>query len=298
MTKQERHGEDEVLDRYYQLLVADPSQWALGRKGGRYIRLKRPFTAQVRDQMLQGQLSVALYMLTPHGHAIQGVVDSDKEEGLVDLQRLGHKLREFGLNPILEASRRGGHLRIFHQPISPAVTTLLLHKSAALFSIEADIFPRGKGLSAVRAPFSVHPKTWERYPLLHLDTLQPVAGTLEGQLRFLSSVKRPSAETMANALASVLAEADKPARPQFSGSLRDKPEILTVVSQDLAVKRVGKYYRALCPFHDDTEPSLVLYPETGTFFCFGCRKTGDAIHYMALRQGVRDGEIIKGLKGN
>ena len=36
----------------------------------------------------------------------------------------------------------------------------------------------------------------------------------------------------------------------------------------------------LCPFHDDHIPSLVVYPASGTFHCYGCRKHGDVITFL------------------
>ena len=36
----------------------------------------------------------------------------------------------------------------------------------------------------------------------------------------------------------------------------------------------------LCPFHDDKNPSLAVYPQTGTFRCYGCQKYGDVITFI------------------
>jgi len=57
-----------------------------------------------------------------------------------------------------------------------------------------------------------------------------------------------------------------------------------VIGRDREVRKLGRYYFALCPFHDDHRPSLVVYPRTQTFHCFGCGKTGDAVRYLALRE--------------
>jgi hypothetical protein len=58
--------------------------------------------------------------------------------------------------------------------------------------------------------------------------------------------------------------------------------ILDVVSHLVEVKRSGKSYIALCPFHNDKHPSLCVYPKTNTFHCFGCQKGGDAITFVRL----------------
>jgi hypothetical protein len=41
-----------------------------------------------------------------------------------------------------------------------------------------------------------------------------------------------------------------------------------------------KNNKALCPFHNDTDPSLIFYPATNTFHCFGCKASGDIIEFI------------------
>ena len=43
----------------------------------------------------------------------------------------------------------------------------------------------------------------------------------------------------------------------------------------LSLKKAGRLYKAVCPFHDDHDPSLTLNPQTGTFHCFVCEAKGD-----------------------
>jgi hypothetical protein len=51
---------------------------------------------------------------------------------------------------------------------------------------------------------------------------------------------------------------------------------------------------AVCKFHKDTDPSLKFYDETGTFYCFGCRQTGNIVKFIKL---CREKEIeLKGDK--
>jgi len=53
----------------------------------------------------------------------------------------------------------------------------------------------------------------------------------------------------------------------------------------IEVKKTGKNYIARCPFHEDRHPSFVLYPETNTFHCFSCKRTGDVIKLHQLLTG-------------
>jgi DNA primase len=55
-------------------------------------------------------------------------------------------------------------------------------------------------------------------------------------------------------------------------------------------RRVGKNMVARCPLlgHDDKTPSFYVYPETGSFWCFGCQRGGDVVHLAAHAWGHGD----------
>lgn len=61
------------------------------------------------------------------------------------------------------------------------------------------------------------------------------------------------------------------------------------VNKKLSILEVAKRYgfdikknKSVCKFHGDSDPSLVFYPETNSFFCFGCRKGGNIITFIKL----------------
>jgi DNA primase catalytic core len=63
--------------------------------------------------------------------------------------------------------------------------------------------------------------------------------------------------------------------------------IRLVEGQGIALKKHGKDYLGLCPFHDDREPSLVISPEKNLWHCLGaCGEGGDVINWMMKSQGV------------
>lgn len=70
-------------------------------------------------------------------------------------------------------------------------------------------------------------------------------------------------------------------------------DILTV-AQDLGFE-VNTYGKISCPFHDEATPSLVLYPATGSFYCFGCGKSGNAVTLYMEATGLGVGEAIREL---
>ena len=60
-----------------------------------------------------------------------------------------------------------------------------------------------------------------------------------------------------------------------------------VEGQGIALKKHGKDYLGLCPFHDDREPSLVISPDKNLWHCLGaCQAGGDVISWMMKSQGV------------
>ena len=56
--------------------------------------------------------------------------------------------------------------------------------------------------------------------------------------------------------------------------------MVAVVSEHLALKRVGRRYQGLCPFHSEKTPSFSVNPELGLYHCFGCGAGGDAIRFI------------------
>jgi hypothetical protein len=53
-----------------------------------------------------------------------------------------------------------------------------------------------------------------------------------------------------------------------------------VVSQYVSLRKSGSKFIGKCPFHDDKNPSFVAYPETSSYYCFGCRKSGDIFGFI------------------
>ncbi len=70
---------------------------------------------------------------------------------------------------------------------------------------------------------------------------------------------------------------------------------LEIAQKYLALKKSGRNYVSLCPFHADTKPSLSFDPERGLFYCFGCGKSGNLIHLISEVEGISKYEAIKSL---
>ncbi len=73
------------------------------------------------------------------------------------------------------------------------------------------------------------------------------------------------------------------------------------IKSRLSIQTVLKYYglkpdrnsMLKCPFHEDDQPSLKVYPQTNTFNCFGCGKNGDAIEFCTLKEGSKHKGLLK-----
>ena len=70
-------------------------------------------------------------------------------------------------------------------------------------------------------------------------------------------------------------------------------DIVQVVSAYLPLIKQGKNYKAVCPFHDDTNPSLTVSPERQFFKCFVCGTSGTAINFVQKIEHISYREAIK-----
>ena len=82
---------------------------------------------------------------------------------------------------------------------------------------------------------------------------------------------------------------------------RAHPIAEVIAAHGVALRPSGRRFMGHCPFHDDDRPSLVVYPDTRSFHCFGCGAGGDVIDFVrrATGLGFRDalatlGEVTAG----
>lgn len=75
--------------------------------------------------------------------------------------------------------------------------------------------------------------------------------------------------------------------------IKYRNDIETVISQYVTLKRRGKNLVGLCPFHNEKTPSFTIYPENGSFYCFGCGAGGDVITFIGLTENLDYIESVK-----
>jgi DNA primase len=62
--------------------------------------------------------------------------------------------------------------------------------------------------------------------------------------------------------------------------VRDSTNVVELIGEHVALKRVGRRHQGLCPFHTEKTPSFSVNPEMGLYYCFGCQASGDAITFV------------------
>src|SRR5690606_13278101 len=63
-------------------------------------------------------------------------------------------------------------------------------------------------------------------------------------------------------------------------ALRQKIDLIELISSHVPLKKTGAFYKALCPFHEEKSPSFVVQPKELHYHCFGCGAHGDAIQFL------------------
>lgn len=74
--------------------------------------------------------------------------------------------------------------------------------------------------------------------------------------------------------------------------VKDKLDVVAVISSYFPLTKSGKNYKALCPFHTEKTPSFMVSPELQIFKCFGCGEGGDVIAFYSKMEGVSFGEAL------
>lgn len=75
--------------------------------------------------------------------------------------------------------------------------------------------------------------------------------------------------------------------------VRQAVDIVDLVGGYLNLRREGRLYKALCPWHDDSRPSLTVNPERQTFRCWVCDLGGDAFNFVMRMEGVEFPDALR-----
>ena len=79
--------------------------------------------------------------------------------------------------------------------------------------------------------------------------------------------------------------------------VRAASDLVAIASEHIALKRVGRRYTGLCPFHAEKTPSFSVNPTEGLYYCFGCGAKGDVITFVREVEHLDFAEAVERLAG-
>ena len=85
--------------------------------------------------------------------------------------------------------------------------------------------------------------------------------------------------------------------PDYRAQVLQAVDLVELISQTVALKRRGKNYVGLCPFHQEKTPSFSVNPSRQSFYCFGCKAGGTAFDFVMRRDRVEFKEALQILAG-
>src|SRR5262245_16641977 len=79
--------------------------------------------------------------------------------------------------------------------------------------------------------------------------------------------------------------------------IKQRIDIVDLISGTVQLKKAGRSFKGLCPFHQEKTPSFHVDPERGTYHCFGCNKSGDVFTWLQETENLDFGEALRRLAG-
>ncbi|WP_051328437.1 DNA primase [Desulfatirhabdium butyrativorans] len=77
--------------------------------------------------------------------------------------------------------------------------------------------------------------------------------------------------------------------------IRQSVDIVEIISESVLLRKTGKSFIGLCPFHAEKTPSFTVSPDKQRFHCFGCGEGGDAITFVMKHEGISFMDAVRRL---
>jgi DNA primase len=77
--------------------------------------------------------------------------------------------------------------------------------------------------------------------------------------------------------------------------IKEKIDIVALIGERVNLKKAGRNFKGLCPFHGEKSPSFFVSPEMQMYKCFGCQEAGDVIAFLERYEGWSFREVLEAL---
>jgi DNA primase len=77
--------------------------------------------------------------------------------------------------------------------------------------------------------------------------------------------------------------------------IKNRSDIVEVIQRFVPLKRAGRNWKGICPFHHEKTPSFIVFPDSSSYHCFGCGRSGDVFRFLMDVQGKEFKEILTDL---
>jgi DNA primase len=74
--------------------------------------------------------------------------------------------------------------------------------------------------------------------------------------------------------------------------VRTRADIVAVIGRYVTLRKAGRQFQGLCPFHGEKTPSFQVSPEKQVFYCFGCQESGNVLTFLMKHNGLEFPEAV------
>ena len=80
--------------------------------------------------------------------------------------------------------------------------------------------------------------------------------------------------------------------PRTIDAVKERADIVDVVGEHVVLKKKGREFVGVCPFHDDSKPSMTVSPQKQFYYCFSCGAGGNSIKFLMEFQRQSFSEVV------
>jgi DNA primase len=74
--------------------------------------------------------------------------------------------------------------------------------------------------------------------------------------------------------------------------IKDRIDVVDLVGSRVQLRQAGRNFKGLCPFHNEKTPSFVVFPDSQSYHCFGCGKSGDIFSFVMDTENLEFGDAL------